>query len=133
MPNRAQPNRHANNEPHPVAEEHRGHLQRPPHGEDLHGVIFAIFRGDKSKHMPSQRWAYRKEAYRDPVRMQVNLTKASRAHPRNSPVPITFTEDEGKRLHHPHFDALVIDVEIERHEVMRNLIDNDSSMEILFT
>ncbi|KAL5561161.1 hypothetical protein UlMin_030908 [Ulmus minor] len=25
----------------------------------------------------------------------------------NSLIPITFTEDEGKRLHHPHFDALL--------------------------
>ncbi|KAL5573156.1 hypothetical protein UlMin_022753 [Ulmus minor] len=50
----------------------------------------------------------------------------------NSPVPITFTEDEGKRLHHPHFDALVINLEIEKHKVMRNLIDNGSSADIIF-
>ena len=66
------------------------------------------------------------------MRMQVNLTKASRAHPRNSLVPITFTKDEGKRLHHPHFDALVVDVEIKRHKVMRNLIDNGSLADIIF-
>ena len=64
--------------------------------------------------------------------MQVNLTEASRAHPRNSPVSITFTEDEGKRLHHPHFDPLVINLEIEKHKVMRNLIDNGSSADIIF-
>ena len=64
--------------------------------------------------------------------MQVNLTEASRAHPRNSPVPIIFTEDEGKRLHHPHFDALVVYLEIKKHKVMRNLIDNGSSADIIF-
>ena len=64
--------------------------------------------------------------------MQVNLTEGSRAHPRNSPVPIIFTEDEGKRLNHPHFDALVVDLEIEKHKVMRNLIDNGSSVDIIF-
>ena len=65
--------------------------------------------------------------------MQVNLIESSQAHLRNSPVPITFTEDKGKRLHHPHFDALVIDVEIKRHKVMRNLIDNGSSADIIFS
>ena len=69
---------------------------------------------------------------RDPVEMQVNLTEASQAHLRNSPIPITFTEDEGKRLHHPHWDALVINLEIEKHKVMRNLIDNGSSADIIF-
>ena len=64
--------------------------------------------------------------------MQVNLTEASRAHPRNSPVPITFTKDEGKQLHHPHWDSLVVDLEIEKHKVMRNLIDNGSSADIIF-
>ena len=96
------------------------------------GVIFAIFGGDKPGHTPSQRWAYYKEAYRDPVGMQVNLTNASRAHPRNSLVLITFIEDEGKRLHHPHWDALVINLEIKKHKVMRNLIDNGNTADIIF-
>ena len=110
----------------------REHSQRPPHGEDLRRVIFSIFGGDKPGHTPLQRRACCKEAYREPVGMQVNLTEASRAHLRNSPILITFTEDEGKRLHHPKFDALVIDVEIERHKVMRNLINNGSLADINF-
>ena len=65
--------------------------------------------------------------------MHVNLTEASRAHPRSSPVPITFTKDEGKRLHHLHFDVLVVDLEIKKHKVMRNLIDNGSSANIIFS
>ena len=64
--------------------------------------------------------------------MQVNLTKATRYHPHNSLVPITLTKDEAKQLHHPHFDALVINLEIKRLEVMRNLIDNGSSADIIF-
>ena len=64
--------------------------------------------------------------------IQVNLIEASQAHLRNSPVLITFTEDEGKRLHHPHWDALVVDLEIEKHKVTRNLIDNGSSANIIF-
>ena len=105
-----------------MAEVNREHPQGPLDGEDLRGVIFAIFGGDKPRHTPSQRQAYCKEAYKDP----------SGAHLRNSPVPITFTEDEGKRLHHPHFNALVIDLEIKKHKVMRNLIDNGSSADIIF-
>ena len=112
VPNRAQPVRRPNNDQRRVVEPNIVQPQRPQEGEDLLGVIFAIFGGDKPGHTPSQRRAYCKEAYRDPVGMQVNMTEASRAHPRNSPVPITFTEDEGKRLHHPHWDALVINLEI---------------------
>ena len=65
--------------------------------------------------------------------MHVNVIEASRAHPRNSPIPITFTEDEAKRLYHPHFGALVVHPEIERHKVMRNLVDNRNSADIFFT
>lgn len=64
--------------------------------------------------------------------MQVNLIEASWAHRRNSPVPITFTEDETKRLHHLHFNALVVDLEVEKQQMKRNLIDNESSVDIIF-
>ena len=53
-------------------------------------------------------------------------------HPRNSLTLITFTRDEAKWLHQPHFNALVVDLEIERHLVKQNLIENKSSMEIFF-
>lgn len=76
--------------------------------------------------------AYCKEAYKDPVGMYVNLTEASRAHPRNSPILITFMEDKAKRIHHPYFDVLVVNLEIERHKFKRNLIDNRSSDDIIF-
>ena len=41
-------------------------------------------------------------------------------------------EDEAKTLHHPHFDASIVDLEIERYKVTRNLIDNGSSADIIF-
>ena len=65
--------------------------------------------------------------------MQVNLAEAARSHPDNHPIPITFTEDEAKRLSQLHNDALVVDLEISKHKVMRNLIDGGSSVDILFT
>ena len=55
--------------------------------------------------------------------MQVNLVEASKFYHDLAPIPISFTNDEAKRLQQSHFDALVIDLEIERHLVMRNLID----------
>ena len=47
---------------------------QPPEGKAL-PVVFAIFGGDKPEHTPSQRYACCKEAYRDPVEIQVNLLK----------------------------------------------------------
>ena len=115
-----------------MAEVNRECPQIPLNEENIPGVIFALFGIDKPKHMPSQKWAYCKVAYRNPVGMQVNLTEASWAYPQNSPIPITFIEDEGKRLHHPYFDTLVVDLEIKKHKVIRNMINNESSTYILF-
>ena len=70
-------------------------IVRPPPSDHL-PVIHVIFGGDKPRHTPSQRCVYYKESYRDRIRMEVNLIKASRSHPRNSLIPITFTEDEAK-------------------------------------
>ena len=58
--------------------------------------------------------------------MHVNLIEALQAHLRNSPVLITFTEDEAKRIYHPQFDALVVDLDVEIHKMMKTLIDNRS-------
>ena len=63
----------------------------------------------------------------------MNLTETAQSHPRNSLISITFIEDEAKRLHHSYFDALVVDLEIKRHRVMQNLIDNGSSTNIIFS
>ena len=65
--------------------------------------------------------------------MQVNLTEVTRFHPKNSLILITFTEDEAKRLHHLHFNALVVDLEIKRHRVMQTIIDNGISADIIFS
>ncbi|KAL5575413.1 hypothetical protein UlMin_017112 [Ulmus minor] len=65
--------------------------------------------------------------------MQVNLEEAAKSYPNNDLIPITFTEDEAKRLSQPHGDALVVELEIAKHKVMRNLIDGGSSADILFT
>ena len=65
--------------------------------------------------------------------MQVNLTEAAKSYPSNNPISINFTEDEAKRLAQPHFDVLVLDLEIAKHWVMQNLIDGGSSADVMFT
>ena len=50
---------------------------------------------------------------------------------RESPV-IEFSEEDARRLHHSHDDALVVSIRIEDYNMHRVLIDNGSSADILY-
>ena len=50
---------------------------------------------------------------------------------RESPI-IGFSEEDARRLHHPHDDALVVSLRIEDYNVHRVLVDNKSSADILY-
>ena len=50
---------------------------------------------------------------------------------RESPI-IGFSEDDAKRLHHPHDDALVVSIRVGDYNVHRMLVDNGSSADILY-
>ena len=50
---------------------------------------------------------------------------------RESPI-IGFSEDDARRLHHPHDDALVVNIRVEDYNVHRMLVDNGSSADILY-
>ena len=50
---------------------------------------------------------------------------------RESPI-IGFSEDDTRRLHHPHDDALVVSVRVGDYNVHRMLVDNGSSANILY-
>ena len=50
---------------------------------------------------------------------------------RESPI-IGFSEEDARRLHHPHDDALVVSIRIEDYNMHRVLIDNGSSADILY-
>ena len=50
---------------------------------------------------------------------------------RESPI-IGFLEEDARRLHHPHDDALVISIRIEDYNMHRVLVDNGSSTDILY-
>ena len=45
---------------------------------------------------------------------------------------IGFLENDARRLHHPHDDALVISIRVEDYNVQRMLVDNGSLADILY-
>ena len=45
---------------------------------------------------------------------------------------ITFTNEDVRRLHHPHDDAIVITLMIANYITRRVLVDNGSSTDILY-
>ena len=49
---------------------------------------------------------------------------------RESPI-IGFSEDDARRLHHPHDDALVVSIRVGDYNVHWVLVDNGSSANIL--
>ena len=50
---------------------------------------------------------------------------------RESPT-IEFSEEDARRLHHPHDDALVVSIRIEYYNMHRVLVDNGSLADILY-
>ena len=50
---------------------------------------------------------------------------------RESPI-IGFSEEDARRLHHPHDDALVVSIRVGDYNVHRMLVDNGSSTDILY-
>ena len=50
---------------------------------------------------------------------------------REGPV-IGFSEEDARRLHHPHDDALVVSLRVGDYNMHRVLIDNGSSADILY-
>ena len=45
---------------------------------------------------------------------------------------IEFLEEDARRLHHPHDDALVISIRVRDYNTHRVLIDNGNSVDILY-
>ena len=45
---------------------------------------------------------------------------------------IGFSEEDARRLHHPHDDALVVNVQVGDYNVHRMLVDNGNSADILY-
>ena len=45
---------------------------------------------------------------------------------------IGFSEEDARRLHHPHDDALVISIRVGDYNMHRVMVDNGSSIDILY-
>ena len=50
---------------------------------------------------------------------------------REGPI-IGLSEDDARRLHHPHDDALVVSLQVEDYNMHQVLVDNGSSADILY-
>ena len=62
------------------------------------------------------------------VQLMGSIPKITR---RESPI-IGFSEEDARRLHHPHDDALVVSVRVGDYNVHRMLVNNGSSADILY-
>ena len=51
---------------------------------------------------------------------------------REDELAIVFIDEDARRLHHPHDDAIVITLAIANYMTKRVLIDNGSSADILY-
>ena len=50
---------------------------------------------------------------------------------REGPI-IGFSEEDARRLHHPHDDTLVVSIRVGDYNMYRVLVDNDNSADILY-
>ena len=75
-----------------------------------------------------------KKARKTYLRMVQNIQLTglvSKIARKESPI-IGFSEEDARRLHHPHDDALVVSIRIEDYNMHRVLVDNGSSVDILY-
>jgi ribonuclease HI len=62
----------------------------------------------------------------------VLVTQKTGKIPRLEDLPITFTEEDARKVFHPHDDALVVSLEIAGYSTRRVLSDNGSSADIIY-
>ena len=62
----------------------------------------------------------------------VQLTSSVPKIARRESLIIRFSEEDARRLHHPHDDALVVNIWIEDYNMHRVLVDNGSSANIMY-
>ncbi|XP_058070962.1 uncharacterized protein LOC131220001 [Magnolia sinica] len=63
----------------------------------------------------------------------IHITKSPRKELRVSSCNLTFTEDDARRIQHPHDDALVVAMTIANHKVYHILVDTGSSADIIYS
>ncbi|XP_030927462.1 uncharacterized protein LOC115953801 [Quercus lobata] len=96
-------------------------LSRPPLGE-----IRVIIEGSSVGQSSKSRKTYLK------VVQNVQLSGRTLRTRNTDEQAITFTDDDAERVHHPHDDAIVITLLIADYTTRRVLVDNGSSVDILY-
>ncbi|KAL5564860.1 hypothetical protein UlMin_028024 [Ulmus minor] len=99
-------------------------------GEDIE--VRVIIGGPATGDTNRARKNYAHQARSEPFPHQINLAEHKNKPPRLSNEPIIFTEEEASGLWHPHKDAIVVALRIASRKVYKILIDNGSSVDILF-
>ena len=89
------------------------------------GEIRVIVRGMSTGSSSKTKKAYLR------VVQNVQLTDLPPRTSRVDEPAITFTDEDARRLHHPHEDAIVITLTIANYTTRRVLVDNGSSANIL--
>ncbi|KAL2498259.1 Uncharacterized protein Adt_23809 [Abeliophyllum distichum] len=74
--------------------------------------------------------SYAKEAE---GKLEMNWLVNSRPSSSSKVDPISFTEEDMKGVHYPHCDALVVRAVVARNGLGRMLVDNGSSVNVIFT
>ena len=65
-------------------------------------------------------------------RSNVLVTQKTGKMPRLEDIPITFIEEDARKVFYPYDDALVVSLEIAGYSTRRVLIDNGSSADIIY-
>ena len=75
-----------------------------------------------------------KKAHKTYLKMvhTVQLTNSVLKMPRVDNPTIEFSEDDARRLHYPHDNALMVSLQIGDYNMHRVLVDNGSSANILY-
>uniref|UniRef100_A0A2N9GVB7 Reverse transcriptase domain-containing protein n=1 Tax=Fagus sylvatica TaxID=28930 RepID=A0A2N9GVB7_FAGSY len=98
-------------------------LPRPPPLGEIHVITGGVAAGGTSR---SSRKAYARQIH------NVLVTQKMDKKPRLEDLPVTFTEEDARKVFHPHDDALVVTLEIAGYSTRRVLIDNGSSADIIY-
>uniref|UniRef100_A0A2N9I556 RNA-directed DNA polymerase n=1 Tax=Fagus sylvatica TaxID=28930 RepID=A0A2N9I556_FAGSY len=98
-------------------------LPRPPPLGEIHVITGGVAAGGTSR---SSRKAYARQIH------NVLVTQKMDKKPRLEDLPITFAEEDARKVFHPHDDALVVTLEIAGYSTRRVLIDNGSSADIIY-
>ena len=98
----------------------------PPH--EVRTISGGHAAGDSAKARKDSVREAREVMFGHRINMAEHVSKLSK----RANTVITFTDDEARRLIHPHTDALVVTLSVANGKVFHILIDTGSSADILF-